>query len=146
MENEIRKQINKIKNLNESINVHEYEVAFNLISKYINFLNNENIQINEYVSNKHISMTFQDVSRLLELEHMYPDEFHSKGYNVLNKIKEYFSDEINIENTNKVYQQLSRKEDYLRQLLKLIYTRLPDYVNNHINKRNLNSDKIHIKN
>ena len=154
------------------LNDFEYEKAFKLISSYIRATIKIEEPINDYVPNSHIADVFKDVLRYLELENMYPNEFHNdhiekgeswtkaKGteyhervkksnYHILSRIGEYFDKDLLKENgkdeIHKVYQKLRIKDDYLRNLQKLVAIELRDTIMNDLVDRNLKADKIKTK-
>jgi hypothetical protein len=156
----------------QKINKMKYKTAYNLIYKYLKTAQNSKIQINEYVPNSHISETFRDVLIYLELEDMFPKEFHiehiekneyyttktgsvvtydkAKGeYHILSKIPEYFNSKLLKLNGNdeihKVYQKLSMRKDYLRNIMKIINIHLDYHVTLIKSYRLLDSYKIRIK-
>jgi len=122
-----------------------YNDAVSLIKKYIKITKNEDAQINEYVPNVHIAMIFREVLIFLELENMYPTEFHNIPYKFLPKISEYFKNNITIVQIHNTYQMLRRKEDYLRNGMKYANIELHHVIQHHINNKDLNAHKIKLK-
>ena len=147
---------------------------FNLIVEYIKKTLNSEKKINEYVPNTHIAEHFKDVLIYLELENMYPNEFHiehqttgeqwtkEKGteyitntvksdYHILKWLEtgEYFNKELLKQNgedeIHRVYQKLRDKYDEVRNTMKIVNIRLDSYIMKHLVKKDLKSHKIKIK-
>lgn len=151
-----------------------YENMYKLIVLYIKETLKIEIEINEHVPNTHIAETFKDVLKYLELEHMYPKEFHEeysytgskwtleKGTEVVITTHKYehhilkylitgvyFNKKLLKENgiseIHRVYQKLREKDDEIRNTMKLVSTHLRDYVMKHLSSNDLQADKIKIK-
>lgn len=85
---------------------YSYDQMYKLIKMYIKETLKSDKQINEYVPNTHIAQTFRDVLIYLELENIYPNEFHKQhldndilvdsNYHILDNLKygEYFNKKI----------------------------------------------------
>jgi len=175
MSKEMREQIDNFKNfLLKENRVSTYNEMFNLIVEYIKKTLNSEKKINEYVPNTHIAEHFKDVLIYLELENMYPNEFHiehqttgeqwtkEKGteyitntvksdYHILKWLEtgEYFNKELLKQNgedeIHRVYQKLRDKYDEVRNTMKIVNIRLDSYIMKHLVKKDLKSHKIKIK-
>jgi len=79
MSKEIRQMIDKVKNFNQFINENygDFNSIFKTIKTYIDFTLNSDVQINEYVPNKHIAERFKEVLQACEKENMYPEIYHN---------------------------------------------------------------------
>ncbi len=151
-----------------------YSETYNLIVSYIKQTLKSEKQINEYVPNSHIADTFKDVLIYLELEDMFPIEFHDEhtcigstwssekgeektinqeksNYHILKYLEtgDYFNQELLIKNgseeIHRVYQKLRNKYDEIRNTMKIVNISLSDYIMVHLNNRDLKSHKIKIK-
>lgn len=175
MSKEMREQIDKFKTfIFEENKIYSYEEMYKLIALYIKETLKSDKQINEYVPNSHIADSFRDVLIYLELENMYPNEFHVKhqvtseewtqeggtkyttftvksDYHILKYLEsgEYFNKELLKQNgiieIHRVYQKLRDKYDEVRNTMKIVNIKLSDYVMKHIAKKDLNAHKIKIK-
>jgi hypothetical protein len=175
MSKEMREQIDKFKNfLLKENKVSTYNDMFNLIIEYIKKTLNSEKKINDYVPNTHIAEYFRDVLIYLELENMYPNEFHiehqttgeqwtkEKGteyitntvksdYHILKWLEtgEYFNKELLKQNgedeIRRVYQKLRDKYDEVRNTMKIVNIHLDSYIMKHLVKKDLKSHKIKIK-
>ena len=157
--------------VNEKNNQLNYQEGYDLIVKYITETLNEEVKINDYVPNSHIAMVFRDVLRYLELEHKYPSEFHIKhvvngeeytkenglrkittikksNYHILSHISDYFNEELlndnGYEEIHRVYQKLRGRDDYLRNILKLLSLELRDVIMMDLVDKSLDADKIKV--
>ncbi len=123
---------------NISISDTKHTTALNAVNKYIDYTLNTTEQINIYVPNKHIANVFTETLVLLELEHTYQQEFQELGitqqeyFNVVNihdiVLYDFNKTELTNIEVERVYQLRRAKDDYIRQCIKLIHTRMPDYV------------------
>jgi hypothetical protein len=175
MSKEMREQIDNFKNfLLKENRVSTYNEMFNLIVEYIKKTLNSEKKINEYVPNTHIAEHFKDVLIYLELENIYPNEFHiehqttgeqwtkEKGteyitntvksdYHILKWLEtgEYFNKELLKQNgedeIHRVYQKLRDKYDEVRNTMKIVNIHLDSYIMKHLVKKDLKSHKIKIK-
>ena len=175
MSKEMREQIDNFKNfLLKENRVSTYNEMFNLIVEYIKKTLNSEKKINEYVPNTHIAEHFKDVLIYLELENIYPNEFHiehqttgeqwtkEKGteyitntvksdYHILKWLEtgEYFNKELLKQNgedeIHRVYQKLRNKYDEVRNTMKIVNIHLDSYIMKHLVKKDLKSHKIKIK-
>ena len=170
MSNEIRQQINIINTLNNTSP--SYNNMYNLIVLYIKETLKSPLKINEYVPNTHIADTFRDVLVFLELENMYPNEFHNEhtykgeiwtrekgkqetihteksNFHFLNILEDgYFNKTLLLNNKeeeiHRVYQKLRERHDPIRNNMKSVDISLRDIVMPHKSKRDLKSYKIKI--
>ena len=175
MSKEMREQIDNFKNfLLKENRVSTYNEMFNLIVEYIKKTLNSEKKINEYVPNTYIAEHFKDVLIYLELENIYPNEFHiehqttgeqwtkEKGteyitntvksdYHILKWLEtgEYFNKELLKQNgedeIHRVYQKLRNKYDEVRNTMKIVNIHLDSYIMKHLVKKDLKSHKIKIK-
>ena len=175
MSKEMREQIDNFKNfLLKENKVSSYNDMFNLIIEYIKKTLNIKKKINDYVPNTHIAEYFRDVLIYLELENMYPNEFHiehqttgeqwtkEKGteyitntvksdYHILKWLEtgEYFNKELLKQNgedeIHRVYQKLRDKYDEVRNTMNIVNIHLDSYIMKHLVKKDLKSNKIKIK-
>ena len=149
--------INPVKKENK---VSYYKEMYKLITLYIKETLKSEKHINEYVPNSHIAESFRDVLKYLELENMYPNEFHvehqitgeqftkEKGtefttttvksdYHILKYLEsdEYFNMELLKQNgeteIHRVYQKLRNKHDKVRNNIKIASFKLPNYITQH---------------
>ena len=155
----MREQMNKVKNfgqfLNENVSDNKFENAFNRVKSYIDFTLKTEEQINEYVPNTHIAETFKDTLKLMEIENLYPEEFKKIGddqvkYFKITSVVDIVLNDFNQTNLTpmeieRVYQLRRDKHDFIRQNLKLIHTRLPDYALSDLSKKTIKTNKIIIK-
>lgn len=175
MSKEMREHIDRFKTfLLKENKVSSYEEMYKLITLYIKETLKSDKQINEYVPNSHIAESFRDVLIYLELENMYPNEFHvehqttgeqwtkEKGteyitntvksdYHILKHLEgdEYFNKELlkqnGISEIHRVYQKLRDKHDEVRNTMKIVNLHLSNYIMKHIVKNDLNAHKLKIK-
>jgi len=175
MSKEMREHIDNFKNfLLKENKVSSYNDMFNLIIEYIKKTLNSEKKINDYVPNTHIAEYFRDVLIYLELENMYPNEFHiehqttgeqwtkEKGteyitntvksdYHILKWLEtgEYFNKELLKQNgedeIHRVYQKLRDKYDEVRNTMKIVNIHLDSYIMKHLVKKDLKSHTIKIK-
>jgi hypothetical protein len=175
MSKEMREQIDNFKNfLLKENKVSSYNDMFNLIIEYIKKTLKSKKKINDYVPNTHIAEYFREVLIYLELENMYPNEFHiehqttgeqwtkEKGteyitntvksdYHILKWLEtgEYFNKELLKQNgedeIHRVYQKLRDKYDEVRNTMKIVNIHLDSYIMKHLVKKDLKSHKIKIK-
>lgn len=148
--------------------VYPYGYAVDLIKKYIKTTLNTEEQINEYVPNTHIAEVFRDILIYVELENMYKRKFHNfhmvhsetlengvsrewdtktpSYFHLLNILHLYFDKEKleteGSENIHYVYQLLRQRDDYLRNMIKLINIDLKGVVMKHLVNRDLEAHKI----
>ena len=147
---------------------------YKLIILYIKEALKSDKQINEYVPNSHIAESLKDVLIYLELENMYPNEFHvehqttgeqwtqEKGteyitnivksdYHILKYLEsgEYFNKQFlkqnGVSEIHIVYQKLRDKYDEIRNTMKIVNLHLSDYIMKHLVTKDLNAHKIKIK-
>jgi hypothetical protein len=170
-------EINNIKNWKQFLNenkVSSYQDMYKLIILYIKETLKSDKKINEYVPNTHIAEIFKDVLIYLELENMYPNEFHNEhtyigeiwtkengtektshieksNFHILKWLEtdNYFN-KILLKNNKeyeieRVYQKLREKTDIIRNMMKIIDISLGDIVMPHKSKNDLNAHKIKIK-
>ena len=150
-----------------------YDDMSKLILEYIKQTLNSKKQINQFVPNSHIAESFRDVLIYLELENMYPDEFHKehkvtseqwtkeKGteyttytaksdYHILQWLEtdDYFNREKLSENPedeiHRVYQKLRDKNDFVRNTMKIVNLHLEYCVMKHLAKKDLKAHKVRI--
>ena len=106
---------------------------FNNIKAYIDLALGHEAEINEYVPNSHIAMTFKHVLEACEVESLHYQVYKDAGITFIDKIGLYF-DENRLANDgvseiHRTYQMLRHKDDYIRQALKLIDTRISHECN-----------------
>jgi len=165
---DLRKTIQEF--LNEDA-ISSYEDKYKLIILYIKETLKSDKQINEYVSNSHIAEIFREVLVYLELENMYPNEFHiehqtrgeqwtqengteyitntvKSDYHILKYLEsgEYFNKKLlkqnGVSEIHRVYQKLRDKYDEVRNTMKIVDIKLSDYIMKHKVKRDLKAHKI----
>jgi hypothetical protein len=111
-------------------------IAFTNIVEYILFLMElkEAIPVNEYVPNSHIVQLFEDILDAMVYELYFDDDFKRAGIAFMKYVERDF---ISIENKgnddviniiHSVYQKIRKKDNEIRQNLKLMDTRLADLI------------------
>ena len=151
----------------------KYTKMYNTIIKYIRTCLKTEDSINNYVPNTHIASVFREVLVYLELEHMYPYEFHNDytyvsqetvngkevevervqkiDYYILKNLVEgeYFNSRLLKENSSeeihRVYQVLRETKDYIRNVMKLANITLSDTIMSHKVSGKLKAHAIRIK-
>lgn len=105
------------------------------IVDYILLLNNcSNEPINEYVSNNHISVLFEEVIDAMVMELYFKDDFEKADIEFIKYAERDFesienkSEEEQIEIIHKAYQKLREKDNEIRNNLKLMDIKLADIV------------------
>lgn len=150
-----------------------YDKMYKLILEYIKKTLSSKIEINKHVDNTHIAETFKEVLIYLELENMYPNEFHvehkhtgwqfteEKGteyitstsksdFHILKWLEsgDYFNKELlksnGEEEIHRVYQKLREKNDLVENTIKLVRIKLDDYVQKHLVNKDLNAHNVKI--
>ncbi len=136
--------------LKENVSKSKFKEAFDSVKAYIDFTLKSDDVINKYVPNTHIAETFKNTLILLELEHLYPEDFKKmadsqKEYFVNVSIldivlNEYNKKDLTTSEIERVYKLRCERDDFIRQQIKVIYTRMPDYALKNI--RTLKSTQI----
>jgi hypothetical protein len=157
MSKEMRKYIDTFKDrlLKENVSDAKFEEAFNRVKSYIDYCLSLDKPIRNLIPNSHIAETFKDTLKLLEIEHLYPNEFKKiandqiklfKSVSVLDIVLNDFSEtNLTPSEIERVYLLRTDKHDFIRQNLKVIYTRMPDYVLNNLRNKTVKTNNIIIK-
>lgn len=108
---------------------------FEILTDYILLVKNLNYNINNFVSNSHISKTFEDLIDLMVLELYFGETFHSKGIEFISPASNNFKSIIDYENIeHKVniihdsYKSMQDHQSIIRNNMELVSIEFPKLV------------------
>jgi hypothetical protein len=123
-------QVDKEPILNIPIKNIENTKAFEILVDYIRFTKSLRNSINEYVTNEHISNSFEEIIDGMIFELYFSDEFKDKNLAFINYIERYFKEIYNLTEKekiiqiNEVYSKIKESNNEIRNNLILIDTKL----------------------
>ena len=116
------------------VSSHESQRAIGNLVKSIQYINSQEIQIDEYVSNNHIVKLFDELIDAMVFEIYFEKEFQNSGIRFIKVVSKEFesldtlSTELKIREIHNFYRKLREKDNEIRQNLKLMDTRLTNLI------------------